>query len=83
MLSSYIKIGILVVAVAITGWNIHRNQHDVKLSEFALANVEALAAGENTCVICYGFVLKSYTNGCKICIQEGYGPCDIRDQVPC
>lgn len=83
MLRNYIKIGMLVAAVAIAGWNINHNQQEVKLSEFALANVEALAAGEGTCVICYGFELNSYDNGCKICEDTAYGPCNIHDQVPC
>ena len=41
-------LGIVVMAaVALTaGWNINQSDNDIKLSDLALDNVEALASGE-------------------------------------
>ena len=41
--------GIIVIAVVaiVVGWNYQQGKTDVKLSDLALANVEALADGEN------------------------------------
>lgn len=41
-------IGIILIAVAAVtaGWNFSQSQNEVKLSDLALANIEALASGE-------------------------------------
>lgn len=83
MLRNYIKLGIVVAAVAVAGWNINHEKQEVELSDFALANVEALAAGEGTCIDCNNFELVSYSNGCKICESKSGKSCNIHDQVPC
>ena len=55
-------IAFAAIAVA-AGWNYQQNKQEVELSDLALANVEALARGEET-TPCkgYGSVLCSYNN---------------------
>lgn len=83
MLRNYIKLGFVVAAVAVAGWNINQEKQDVELSDLALANVDALATRESTCVDCYNFKLVSYDSGCKICKSASNKSCNIHDQVPC
>ena len=72
-----------IALAAVASWNVYQGRQETVLSDLMLENIEALASGEGTCEICYGFELNSYGNGCKICEQTGYGPCNIHDQVPC
>lgn len=48
--------GIVVMAAiaVIAGWNIGQNENDIKLSNLALSNVEALAADEEVTLDCPG-----------------------------
>ena len=63
---------IAFVAIATAaGWNYQQNKQEVELSDLALANVEALAAGEGVCIL-------DCPNGCLtdsgICFCYGYHP---------
>ncbi len=52
-----------VAIAAVAGWNYQQNKQEVELSDLALANVEALASGEETSPCKgYGSVLCSYNN---------------------
>jgi len=77
-------IAALTVAMAVAiGWNLEQKKEaSSNMSNLTLANIEALADGE-TCEICYGFVLTTLWENCKICEQTGLGPCNIHDQTPC
>ena len=76
-------IGVIAFAAiaAAAGWNYQQNKHEVKLSDLALENVEALARDEIICTNCQGFVMKT-SGSCKIC-ERGSGTCNIHDQEPC
>ena len=60
-----------VAIAAAAGWNYQQNKQEVELSDLALANVEALAAGE-------GGGILDCPNGCLtdsgICFCYGYHP---------
>ena len=77
-------IATLTVAMAVAiGWNIEQKKEaSSNMSSLTLANIEALADGE-TCEICYGFTLKTISDGCKVCEFGSFGPCNIHDQTPC
>ena len=59
---------IAVVAVAaITGYNVYTSQSNVKLSDLALANIEALASsGEGSQSDCGTYCMTSYFDTCII-----------------
>ena len=60
-----------VAIAAAAGWNYQQNKQEVELSDLALANVEALAAGEGERIL-------DCPNGCLtdsgICFCYGYHP---------
>ena len=60
-------LGIAVMAaVALTaGWNISQSENDVKLSDLALDNVEALASGEGSST-CYTNCIFDYNYECYV-----------------
>lgn len=62
---------IAVVAIAaITGYNVYTSQNNVKLSDLALANIEALASsGEGSQSDCETYCMTSYFDTCIIRIQ--------------
>lgn len=64
----------IMAAIAVTaGWNMSQNENEVKLSDLALGNVEALASGEGSggycsnpgymCIIRYSDGTSSTING--------------------
>lgn len=59
---------IAVVAIAaITGYNVYTSQNNVKLSDLALANIEALASsGEGSQGDCETYCMTSYFDTCII-----------------
>lgn len=62
-----IKLAFMAVVVAVSGYNIYQSQSVMNgMSEFALANVEALADGEMQ-VECDGAVLISCKKTCSNC----------------
>ena len=72
----------MAMAVAI-GWNLEQKKEaSSNMSSLTLANIEALADGE-TCEICYGFALKTISDGRKVCKSGSFGPCNIHDQTSC
>lgn len=73
-----------VAMLVAASYNFYCSESEVKFSDLALENIEALAESElNHCEICYGFEMKIYTN-CKVCeLIGGDVVCDIHDQVPC
>lgn len=60
---------VLITAMAVTtGWNFNQSKNETQLSDLALANVEALASGEDTSgKICFYPGTTTY---------EEYIPCD-------
>lgn len=47
----------IVTAVAVAaGWNFNQSKNEVELSDLALANVEALASGEDGTGVCYNTI---------------------------
>ena len=75
-------IGAIALAAVASG-NVYQSRQDAVLSDLMLENIEALASGEGTCEICYGFILVTYSENRKVCEQKDYGPCNIHDQMPC
>ena len=75
-------VGAIALAAVASG-NVYQSRQDAVLSDLMLENIEALASGEGTCEICYGFILVTYSENCKVCEQKDYGPCNIHDQMPC
>ena len=90
-------IGAIALA-AVASWNVYQSRQEATLSDLMLENIErqeatlsdlmlenieALASGEGTCEICYGFILVTYSENYKVCEQKDYGPCNIHDQMPC
>lgn len=64
----------------LSGYNYVQNNSEVKLSDLALANVEALASGEIEQL--YGFYLHEYSSSCKVC-ERGGTKCYVSSQMPC
>ena len=75
-------VGAIALAAVASG-NVYQSRQDAVLSDLMLENIEALASGEGTCEICYGFILVTYSENYKVCEQKDYGPCNIHDQMPC
>ncbi len=46
MKKKILGIAVMVVVALTVGWNINQSENDIKLSDLALDNVEALASGE-------------------------------------
>lgn len=57
----------LMAAIAVTaGWNISQNENQVKLSDLALNNVEALASDESDSSDCRSYCSSDYRYSCII-----------------
>ena len=67
----------------VAGYGVYASQHEVEMSDLAMANVEALASGESTSNTGPG---KTYdcpgwgTGDGKMCMSENSNPCT---QIPC
>ncbi len=46
MIKKIIGIAVMAIVALATGWNISQSENEIKLSDLALDNVEALASGE-------------------------------------
>jgi hypothetical protein len=57
----------IVAVAAVTGYNVYTSQKNVKLSDLALANIEALASsGEGFQSDCNTYCMTSYFDTCII-----------------
>ena len=80
-----IILGVTFIAVFafVAGYGVYASQHEVEMSDLAMANVEALASGESTSNTGPG---KTYdcpglgTGDGKMCMSENSNPCT---QIPC
>lgn len=68
--------------IAFVGYNVYSSQSKVKISDVLLENVEAFGYVDPEIENLGGFILNSYSNGCKIC-ERGGSSCNIHDQRPC
>ena len=77
--------GLFALALLATaGYGVNKSmKSEANLSDLALNNVEALANGEIEDY--YGYQLKEYESGCKICEFCDWCDswCNVHDQVPC
>lgn len=62
-----------VAFAVVAGYNVYSAQSDVKLSDLAMANVEALAGGEDATITCS----RTCSDGIGRCyrVYDGYGNC--------
>ncbi|WP_455630193.1 NVEALA domain-containing protein [Parabacteroides sp.] len=58
-----IGIAVMAAVALTTGWNINQSENDIKLSDLALDNVEALASGEGGDIIRYSDGTSTYISG--------------------
>ena len=68
--------------IAFVGYNVYSSQVKETASDVLLENVEALGYVDPEIENLSGFILNSYSNGCKIC-ERGGSSCNIHDQRPC
>jgi len=54
MKKTIIKSAFVAACIAVAGYAVYHSQNEVKLSELAMENVEALAGGESVTVECPG-----------------------------
>lgn len=84
MSHKFFKAALLIAIIAVTaGWSFHQNNKETRMSELALANVEALALGESDCHNTNGyksweteswFGSKKEFYDCCNKLREGYSP---------
>ncbi|WP_455623322.1 NVEALA domain-containing protein [Parabacteroides sp.] len=58
-----IGIAVMAAVALTTGWNINQSENDIKLSDLALDNLEALASGEGGGIIRYSDGTSTYISG--------------------
>ena len=74
-MKKFIKLAFVAAVVAVAGYNVYQSQSVMKgMSEFALANVEALASGEGNGMDCkWDYIPDSYGVPRWICHEKGTG----------
>ena len=83
MNKKYFKIVAAVLVVVAAGWNMKQNNSNVGLSDLALANIEALAEGEDGDGLCNWATREVSAGWEAICINGGPGyACDCGDVKP-
>lgn len=69
---------VLFTAIAtVAGWNYSQSQNELKLSDLALANIEALANNEGSCCIGSRFLVTSIPGGWHCQNDQGSSCCPV------
>ena len=74
-MKKFIKFAFVAAIVAVAGYNVYQSQSVMNgMSDFALANVEALASGEGNGMDCkWVYIPDSYGVARWICHEKGTG----------
>ena len=75
-------IALIAIMALAAGWNFTQSKNEVKLSELALANVEALAQGEDSSGFKSGYEASSYQYYCSLVNAWTTIPCCKKNDNP-